>query len=85
MFKEVRVCKWNVALLFKILDNNIDGIVAIATLMEYVIIRGNTPKKLGRKVRERIDKGWKPIGGVSAVYPSESNLALSFYQAVIKQ
>ena len=63
-------------LLFCISNNNIDEIVVITTIMEYRILRGGTPKKLGSKVRERIEKGWKPIGGVSAVYHSESNAAL---------
>ena len=70
--------------LFCISNKNIDGLVAITLTMEYRILRGGTPKKLGSKVRERIAQGWKPIGGVSAVYHSESNSALSFYQAIIK-
>jgi len=63
---------------------NIDEIVVLSIVMDYRIIRGATPKKLGRKVRERISKGWKPTGGVSAVYHSETNSAISFYQAIIK-
>jgi hypothetical protein len=41
--------------------------------MEYIILSAHTPETLTRKVQEKINEGWKPIGGHSVVETHRQN------------
>ncbi len=50
--------------------------------MLYKILCSKTPEKMEEYVTVHIQKGWKPIGGISVILIGDS---LGFTQAIIKE
>lgn len=52
--------------------------------MQYQVIFVANSKHLKEKVNDFIEKGWKPLGGVSMTYDPEDD-TICFAQAMIKE
>ena len=55
--------------------------------MEYDIIMTRLIGELNKQINEKISQGWEPIGGVSAVHETNSQVSgkIQYLQAIIRR
>jgi len=55
----------------------------VETTARYRVVGGANEQDLTRKVNEKIDEGWKPVGGISFVMVNSSGM--QGFQAMVRE